>query len=463
MPEKISKKTICYVLSVFTTGLILLIYITFNYRNFNILGFIYFGFLILLSIFFEAPLIKGGKVSVFSGISIVCLFIYGPTTASWVMLTTLFNIREWLEKTPWYKFMFNVGQLLISIGLSGIIYKSINPTRQIGAIRIDSNHLLAILLSSVTFFIANTLLTAGVIGVSEKINFFNLWIYSYLWLIPFHLILTALAVLVAYLHQIYGSITLLLTIIPLILTQYVYYLRIREKHALLQNIINLVRVIEAKDKYTAGHSMRVAEYAEKVARKLRLSEFEIESLKNAAYLHDIGKIRTDLSILRKPKKLRLDEWDQIKEHPTIGFEIISDMAIPKSVGLAILYHHEKYDGSGYPGKLKGDKIPLFARILCVVDSFDAMVTTREYKRTFTKQEAAQELRKEAGTHFDPKIVNIFCKILEKEYNVIEAYKPEEITNEEEILKNVNINRDRLENFKRETWKKIISLLKEKRK
>ncbi|GAG62585.1 unnamed protein product, partial [marine sediment metagenome] len=259
------------------------------------------------------------------------------------------------------------------------------------------------------------------------------------------------------------SVTLFLTLIPLILTQYVYYLRIREKQALLQNVINLVRVIEAKDKYTAGHSMRLAEYAEKVARKLRLSEFEIELLKNAAYLHDIGKIRTDLSILKKPKKLRLDEWDQIKEHPTIGFEIISDMAIPKSVGLAILYHHEKYDGSGYPGKLEKEKIPLFARILCVVDSFDAMVTTREYKKTFTKQEAAQELRKEAGTHFDPKIVNIFCKILEKEYNVIEVYKPEEITAGEEIIKNVNINRDMLENFKGETWKKIISLRKKKRK
>ncbi|MGB3346553.1 MAG: HD-GYP domain-containing protein [Candidatus Humimicrobiia bacterium] len=463
MPEKISKITIYYVISTFITGLFLLIYITLNYRNFSISGILYFGFLIVLSIFFEAPLIKGGKVSILSGLSLTCLLIYGPTTASWVMLTTLFNIREWLEKTPWYKFMFNIGQLLISIGLSGIIYKSINPTRQIGAIRIDSNHLLTILLSSMVFFITNTLLTAGVIGVSEKINFFSLWIYSYLWLIPFHLILTALAVLVAYLHQIYGSITLLLTIIPLILTQYVYYLRIREKQAFLQNVINLVRVIEAKDKYTAGHSMRVAEYAEKVARKLRLSEFEIELLKNAAYLHDIGKIRTDLSILKKPKKLRLDEWDQIKEHPTIGFEIISDMAIPKSVGLAILYHHEKYDGSGYPGKLEKDKIPLFARILCVVDSFDAMVTTREYKRTFTMEEAAQELRKEAGTHFDPKIVNIFCKILEKEYNMIEVYKPEEITAGEEIIKNVNINRDMLENFKGETWKKIISLRKKKRK
>ena len=426
MPEKISKTTIYYVISTFITGLILLLYITFKYKNFNIFGFLYFGFFILLSIFFEAPLVKGGKVSVFSGISIVCLFIYGPSTASWVMLTTLFNIREWLEKTPWYKFMFNIGQLLISIGSSGIIYKSINPTGQIGIIRLDFNHLLAILLSSVTFFLTNTLLTAGAIAISQKINFFNLWIYSYLWLIPFHFVLTVLAVIVAYLYQIYGSITLLLTMIPLILTQYVYFLRINEKKALLQNIINLVRVIEAKDKYTAGHSTRVAEYAEKVARKIRLSEFEIESLKNAAYLHDIGKIRTDLSILKKPKKLRLDEWDQIKEHPTVGYEIVSDMALQKSVSLAILYHHEKYDGSGYPGKLEKDNIPLFARILCVVDSFDAMVTTREYKRAFTLEEAAQELRKGAGTHFDPQIANIFCKILEEEYKVIGAYKPEEI-------------------------------------
>ena len=425
MTEKISKITIYYVISTFIAGLILLLYITFKYKNFSILGVLYFGILILLSIFFEAPLNKG-RVSILSGLSLTCLLVYGPSTASWAMLATLLNIREWLEKTPWYKFMFNVSQLLISIGLSGIVYESINPTRQIGIIRIDFNSLLVILLSSLTFFLTNTLLTTGVFAISEKINFFGLWIYNYLWLIPFHLLLTALAVIVAYLHQIYGFVTLLLTIIPLILTQYIYSLRAREKKALLQNVINLVRVIEAKDKYTAGHSTRVAEYAEKVARKIRLSEFEIELLKNAAYLHDIGKIRTDLSILKKPKKLRLDEWDQIKEHPTIGYKIVSDMALKKSVSSAILYHHEKYDGSGYPGKLEKDEIPFFARILCVVDSFDAMVTTREYKRTFTMEEAAQELRKGAGTHFDPQIVNIFCKILEEEYNVIEAHNPEEI-------------------------------------
>lgn len=426
MSEKISRTTYYYVISTFIAGLILLLYITLKYKNFSILGFLYFGVLILLADIYEAPLNKG-KVSILSGLSLTCLFVYGPSTASWVMLATLLNIREWLEKTPWYKFIFNLGQFLISIGLSGIVYESINPTRQIGIIRIDFNSLLVILLPSVTFFLTNTLFTTGVFAISEKINFFNLWIYNYLWLIPFHFLLTALAVIVAYLHQIYGFVTLLLTIIPLVLTQYIYALRAREKKYLLQNVINLVRVIEAKDEYTAGHSTRVAEYAEKIARKLKLSEFEIDLLKSAAYLHDIGKIRTDLSILKKPKKLRLSEWDQIKEHPIIGYKIVSDIGLQKSVSSAILYHHEKYDGSGYPGELKKDRIPLFARILCAADSFDAMVTTREYKRTFTMEEAAQELRKGAGTHFDPQIANIFCKILEEEYKVIGAYKPDEIT------------------------------------
>jgi len=425
MTEKISRTTLYYVIFTFIAGLTLLLYITFKYKNFSILGFLYFGVLILLADIYEASLNKG-KVSILSGLSITCLLVYGPSTASWAILATLLNIREWFKKTPWYKFIFNIGQPLLLIGLSGIIYESMNPTKQIGIIRIDFNYLLVILLTSLTFFLTNTLLTAGVFAISEKINFFNLWIYNYLWLIPFHFLLTALAVIVAYLHQIYGFVTLLLTIIPLMLTQYIYSLRAREKKILLQNVINLVRVIEAKDEYTAEHSKRVAEYAEKIARKLRLSEFEIESFKNAAYLHDIGKIQTDLSILKKPRKLKLDEWDQIKEHPTIGYEIVSDIGLQKSVSLAILYHHEKYDGSGYPGKLKKDKIPLFARILCVADSFDAMVTTREYKRTFTMEEAALELRKGAGTHFDPQIVNIFCKILEEDYNVIGAYKSEEI-------------------------------------
>ncbi len=423
MTEKISKITIYYVISTFIAGLILVLYITFKYKNFSILGFLYFGVLILLADIYEAPLNKG-KVSILSGLSLTCLLVYGPSTASWAILATLLNIRGWFEKKPWYKYIFNIGQSLLAIGLSGIIYQSINPDIELG---INLNFLIIIFFSSAIYFLTNTLFTTGVFAISEKINFFNLWMYNYLWLIPFHLLLTALAVIVAYLHQIYGFVTLLLTIIPLVLTQYIYALRAREKKSLLKNVINLVRVIEAKDEYTAGHSTRVAEYAEKIARKLKISEFEIYLLKSAAYLHDIGKIRTDLSILKKPKKLRLSEWDQIKEHPTIGYEIVSDIGLQKSVSSAVLYHHEKYDGSGYPGELKKDRIPLFARILCAADSFDAMVTTREYKRTFTMEEAAQELRKEAGTHFDPQIVNIFCKILEEDYNVIGAHKPEEIT------------------------------------
>lgn len=423
MTEKISKITIYYVISTFIAGLILVLYITFKYKNFSILGFLYFGVLILLADIYEAPLNKG-KVSILSGLSLTCLLVYGPSTASWAILATLLNIRGWFEKKPWYKYIFNIGQSLLAIGLSGIIYQSINPDIELG---INLNFLIIIFFSSAIYFLTNTLFTTGVFAISEKINFFNLWIYNYLWLIPFHLLLTALAVIVAYLHQIYGFVTLLLTIIPLVLTQYIYALRAREKKSLLKNVINLVRVIEAKDEYTAGHSTRVAEYAEKIARKLKISEFEIYLLKSAAYLHDIGKIRTDLSILKKPKKLKLSEWDQIKEHPTIGYEIVSDIGLQKSVSSAVLYHHEKYDGSGYPGELKKDRIPLFARILCVADSFDAMVTTREYKRTFTMEEAAQELRKGAGTHFDPQIVNIFCKILEEDYNVIGAHKPEEIT------------------------------------
>ena len=179
----------------------------------------------------------------------------------------------------------------------------------------------------------------------------------------------------------------------------------------LDTITALIKLIDAKDKYTSGHSQRVTEYSLLIAEKLNLSKEEIEMIKFCGLIHDIGKIGINESILRKPSKLTEKEWAIIKTHPVIGEGVVKHINFLKK-GLPIIrHHHEQYDGKGYPDGLKGEKIPLLARIVTIADAFDAMTSDRPYRRTFSPQEAIKKLKEDAGTKFDPQIVKIFIDAL----------------------------------------------------
>ncbi|MCG2791861.1 MAG: HD-GYP domain-containing protein, partial [Actinomycetia bacterium] len=260
----------------------------------------------------------------------------------------------------------------------------------------------------------NTLLTAGAISVSERKNLINIWIYNYAWLIPFQLFLAAMAVAVSFLYKLYGPYTIIFTSLPLIIAQYTYLLRVKERKALLNSIMQIVKIIDAKDSYTAGHSVRVAEYAEKIARKLRLNEYDVEVLTNLANLHDIGKVQIDLSVLNKPGKFDDADWVEIKKHPEVGYKIVKEIVFLKNSAEAILYHHERINGKGYPYGIKGDKIPLFAKILTVADAYDAMTSDRLYRPVLTQKKAIKELQECADKEFDRKISSIMIEIIKEE-------------------------------------------------
>ncbi|MBA7602375.1 hypothetical protein ES703_09464 [subsurface metagenome] len=172
----------------------------------------------------------------------------------------------------------------------------------------------------------------------------------------------------------------------------------------------LAQAIEAKDPYTHGHSVRVMEYAVLIAQKLGLPEEEIESLKYAAILHDIGKIGVRGIVLNNPDGLTDEEYDEIKKHPLIGEGIIQPIELLQPIRPLIRHHHEWYNGKGYPDGLSGENIPLGARILAVTDAYDAMKSDRPYRKTLTEETAIQELKRGSGTQFEPKIVKIFLEI-----------------------------------------------------
>jgi diguanylate cyclase (GGDEF)-like protein/putative nucleotidyltransferase with HDIG domain len=180
------------------------------------------------------------------------------------------------------------------------------------------------------------------------------------------------------------------------------------------SIKTLIAVIDAKDKYTFGHVERVVSYCLLMAEQLEFDEQTKKNLIYAAYMHDIGKINIPEEILVKNTNLTLEEWEILKAHPHNGVEIIKNVAELKEVVPIILQHHEKYDGTGYPKQLKGEEISYLARVLTVVDCFDAMTSDRPYQQKKTIFEAFDELIRCSGTHFDPEVVQAFIRtVVEK--------------------------------------------------
>ncbi|MCK9572006.1 MAG: HD domain-containing protein [Candidatus Omnitrophica bacterium] len=179
----------------------------------------------------------------------------------------------------------------------------------------------------------------------------------------------------------------------------------------MRTIRVLAQAIDARDHYTHSHSENVARYAVAIASQMNLPAKEIELIRQACELHDLGKIGIEDSILLKPSELNTMEWEQIKKHPTIGAQILEPLTFLNGVVDLIRQHHEHYDGTGYPEGRKGEDILLGARIIHIADAYEAMCSARSYRKTpFSKMQAIEEIKKNSGTQFDPKIVEVFLKV-----------------------------------------------------
>ncbi len=185
------------------------------------------------------------------------------------------------------------------------------------------------------------------------------------------------------------------------------------KGSFLKTLHSLVEALDAKDSKTSGHSNQVCKYAMVIGKQMGLSGEQLERLRVAALLHDIGKIGVSEAILLKPGKLNEEEWGKVIKHAEISEKILKPLGLPEEILSFIRHHHERYNGEGYPDKKKHDEIPLGARILCVADSFEAMLAERPYRQGMSKEDAVKELKKCSGTQFDPQIVESFLKIVDK--------------------------------------------------
>jgi len=273
-------------------------------------------------------------------------------------------------------------------------------------------HNAAVLLAATAcaYFLSNTVPVAMVISLTTGRKFHKTWADCYFWSFPYYLVGASIAGLVSVAGRYTGWATslLVLPVVYWIYRSYRNYLgRLEyEKQLHLRTIEALALAIEAKDHNTHDHLQRVRIYALEIGKELGLSHSEYEALRAAALLHDIGKLAVPEHIINKPGRLTPEEFDKMKIHPVVGAEILSRVSFPYPVVPIVRSHHECWDGTGYPDGLKGEEIPLGARILTAVDCLDALASDRQYRRALPLDEAMAKVAELAGKQFDPKVVEV---------------------------------------------------------
>ena len=207
------------------------------------------------------------------------------------------------------------------------------------------------------------------------------------------------------------------------------------------NIIRaLAYTIDAKDRYTSGHSQRVADYSLAIAKRMGKSEEEQKVIYYAGLLHDVGKIRVSEEVINKPGKLTVEEYDQIRIHPISGYHILKDIHEDVKIAYGAKYHHERYDGNGYPNGLEGENIPEIARIIGVADAYDAMASNRSYRNALPQEVVRSEIEKGRGKQFDEKIANIMLQMIDEDKNY-------SMCQSEKSMKNILVVDDEIMNIR----------------
>jgi diguanylate cyclase (GGDEF)-like protein/putative nucleotidyltransferase with HDIG domain len=362
---------------------------------------------------------SGSTMSVSYAVDFASLLLLGanPTmivgaASAWSQCT----FRTQVRSAP-YRTLFSMASLVLTVKAAGSAYTSLG-----GTLPLDTRSLADVarplVAAATAYFVCNTALVATAIALSTRQSLLRVWNENFLWSAPGYFVgaLTAALAIAVVDRAGYWAAALLAAPPYLIYRTYKVYMgRIQDQQRHVQQVSDLhlatiealALAIDAKDQTAQSHIRRVQVYAAGLARSLGMNENEIQGVKTAALLHDIGKLAVPEHILSKPGPLTQEEFQKIRIHPQVGAEIISGVPFPYPVAPLILSHHERWDGKGYPAGHKADEIPLGARILSVVDYFDALVSERPYHKAMTLDSAMNLLRQESGKALDPRVVQTF--------------------------------------------------------
>ena len=367
---------------------------------------------------------SGSTMSVSYAVDFLALLILGPNETMLVAAVSAWSqcTFRMTEKNPFYRTLFSMACLTITVQAAGLAFLNLGGTP--GRLAFDLQMAKPLVGAAVTYFLVNTLLVATAIALSTRQGIVKIWNENFLWSAPSYFVGAAAAGGVALIttYSNTGYWVAPLGAAPLYLTYRTYKIYLgriedEQRHVQKMSDLHLATVealalaIDAKDQTAQTHIRRVQCYAAGLASAVGMTANEIQGVKTGALLHDIGKLAVPEHILSKPGPLTQEEFQKIRVHPQVGAEIIAAVPFPYPVAPIILSHHERWDGKGYPSGLKGEEIPLGARILGLVDYFDALTSERPYHKAMSTDAAMGLLKQEAGKALDPELVGRFIEML----------------------------------------------------
>lgn len=368
------------------------------------------GLATLLAENMAVSLHKGMTTSLSFSMSVAANILLGPTAAGMVSLCGTLNIDDIRSRVPIAVVLFNAGQVTLAHVLAGWVYLQVGGRTLlrdgVGLSPIGADEALSLVVPiaalALVAFAVNTTMVALGYAMKYGANAAKVWRDHFAWSFSAQMSLSAVGVLVAQVMSI-EIVGLFLFVMPLALSRQVYSRYVRLQSGYLDTVRSLVSAIEAKDPYTRGHSERVSQYAAAMAASMGMDEEQVERIRLAAQLHDLGKVGLSSSVLRKPGRLTSEEFLEVRSHPRVGADIVERVPGLAELVPIIRHHHERYDGTGYGAGLSGCEIPIESKILAVADSFDAMTSRRAYRSALTIEEAVTEIATCSGTQFDPDV------------------------------------------------------------
>ncbi len=348
------------------------------------------------------------------------IILLDPWEAVWIVVVGTI-IVEIISRRQLHKLLFNSGQYGLCILITSYIFHflKLSPPNINLDIIMDAP---AIAISVTVYYLVNTFFISTVISMFSGNRFLDVFFNDFKIMTLFYLSITTISIGAALLYSDQKPYNILILIPPLIMTDQALrsYYNLHKETVETLNV--LADMIDERDKYTYSHSIRVAEYAEKIAEELHLSAQAVNEIETSGRVHDLGKIILEDSILKKSDDLQEDEYSKIREHPIVAYKLLKNLKPYQRGANYVLYHHERMDGKGYPYNLQGRSIPVGARILAVADCYDAMTSDRPYRNALSQKDAVEELKKNAGTQFDSIIVEAFIKVLKKDYGYKEEHE-----------------------------------------